>query len=825
MARVVDHLRILDTMLTEAAERGLLHLDVEGASLDGRTIHLGGRPLVNFGSCSYLGLEVDERLKQGAMEALVRYGTQFSSSRAYLSAPPYAELEAIFETLFEAPALLAPTTTLAHLAALPVLVGEHDAVLLDQQVHHSVQMAANQLRLRRVHVELVRHNRVDDIEAKIEALAGRFRRIWYLADGVYSMYGDLAPMKDLVRLMDRHDAFHVYLDDAHGMSWAGQNGRGYVLGEVPMRPQVVVAVSLAKAFGAGGGVLVFPDRELHRRVRTCGGPLIFSGPLQPPTLGACLASARLHLGPELPPLQQALQERIAYTHQRLVEAGLPVTSSPTSPIHFVGMGLPRVASAMVERLLADGFYTNLAIFPAVPMRRAGVRFTTTCHQSFADIDALIAAIARHMPAALAEGGSSPREVRRVFALGEPEASSAPVEQLPVALEMTVAAGPRLEHHTGIAAVDAAEWDRLLGANGTFTWEGLRCLEEAFRDNPEPENNWRFHYYLVRDARDTPILATFFTEALWKDDMLSPVDVSAAAEARRSEEPYFLTSTKIAMGSLLTEGNHLYLDRGADWQGAMKLLLAAVAAEQDRRGCAGVALRDLAGDDPELAAFLHDQGFPRFAEMDSLVIDVEWNDDETYLAWLSQKARKHQRKKVLPFDGFYRAEVLGHATRPPTPAESAHFHALYRSVKARNLELNTFELPGKLFDVLAASPAWELLALYLRPEHGGRDGDLPVAVSASFLGPGTYVPLIFGLDYRYVETHGAYRQLFRHVIGRARQLGARRIPCGMGATFEKTRFGATTHTRAIHYQAADHFHLEALAHLEAEAARTGSPRQP
>jgi 7-keto-8-aminopelargonate synthetase-like enzyme len=144
---IEERLAVLDQVVSEAAARGLALQTLDDAPLDGRTISLAGRPRLNFGSCSYLGLELDPRLRDAVIAAVTRYGTQFSSSRAYVSAAPYRELEARLDRMFGGYALVTPTTSLGHLAALPVLVGSTDAVVLDQQVHASVQLAANQLRL------------------------------------------------------------------------------------------------------------------------------------------------------------------------------------------------------------------------------------------------------------------------------------------------------------------------------------------------------------------------------------------------------------------------------------------------------------------------------------------------------------------------------------------------------------------------------------------------------------------------------------------------------------------------------------------------------
>jgi len=82
-----ERLTVLDEMLTEAAGRGLLLRTPDDEPLDGRTLSLAGRSTLNFGSCSYLGLELDPRMREAVCAAVMRYGTQFSSSRTYMSAP------------------------------------------------------------------------------------------------------------------------------------------------------------------------------------------------------------------------------------------------------------------------------------------------------------------------------------------------------------------------------------------------------------------------------------------------------------------------------------------------------------------------------------------------------------------------------------------------------------------------------------------------------------------------------------------------------------------------------------------------------------------
>jgi 7-keto-8-aminopelargonate synthetase-like enzyme len=406
-------------VLREAAQLGLGHLTAQDEHLNGRTIRINGKEFVHFGSCSYLGLELDPRLKQGAIEAVTRFGAHFSSSRAYVSAPLYAELEELVERIFCAPVVIPPTTTLGHLAALPVLCEEGDALLIDHQAHHSLRMAANQVRAQGARIESVPHNRLDCVEDRIEQLGKQHRRVWYLADGVYGMHGDLAPVEHLGVLLDRYEQLHAYLDDAHGVSWCGEHGKGYVLSQMPLHERMVVATTLGKSFGAGGAVLVFPNAEWRRRVRTLGGPMVFSGPVPPPVLGSAIVSARIHLSDELLRLQEHLRERVAFCNELLRLHGLPFASESGVPVRFVGTSLPSVAQALGCRLMEEGFYTNAALFPAVPMKGAGIRFTLTLHQSLDDIRQLVEAFARHLPPALARAQVSLEEVWRALSLSAP----------------------------------------------------------------------------------------------------------------------------------------------------------------------------------------------------------------------------------------------------------------------------------------------------------------------------------------------------------------------------------------------------------------------
>ncbi|GAA3233460.1 aminotransferase class I/II-fold pyridoxal phosphate-dependent enzyme [Dactylosporangium siamense] len=416
MAKADDMLQTFDELISDGVRRGLVHNTAEDDRLDGRMITLGGAPTVNFGSCSYLGLETHPALKAAVVDAVERFGTQFSSSRAYLSAPTYPVAEEALSDLLGRPTLLTPSTTMGHLATMPTLISGDDVLLLDYQVHNSVQTAAKLAQAQGTRVELIPHSDLRTLRRRIGELRHTHRRIWYAVDGLYSMYADFAPFEALNELMAEQEQLWLYVDDAHSFSWTGWHGRGRALEALsPLAlSRSVVAGSLNKSFAAAGGALSFPDAESRRRVFTLGGPLIFSGPVQPPMVGAVLASVELHRTAEVAQRQERLLHLIRHFNHLAAEHGLPLVSRSEAPIRCIGAGQPGVAYNLTARLRAAGYFTDVASAPAVPAKRSGVRITITAHHTEDDIAGLVDTLADALPRALAEEGENVTNLRRAF---------------------------------------------------------------------------------------------------------------------------------------------------------------------------------------------------------------------------------------------------------------------------------------------------------------------------------------------------------------------------------------------------------------------------
>jgi 7-keto-8-aminopelargonate synthetase-like enzyme len=191
-----------------------------------------------------------------AHRAMLDYGTQFSTSRAYVSAPLYAELRALLSRIVGGrPIAVGTTTTRLHAAALPALTEAADSVIYDAQIHNSVQSVLPTLAALVARLEGVVHNDLEAAERLSKAAAGR---VLYVCDAVCSMFGDTVPVSELFALLDRCPNLWAYVDDAHGFGWAGRFGAGIVLGERELHERMFVALGLAKALAASGAFLVCP---------------------------------------------------------------------------------------------------------------------------------------------------------------------------------------------------------------------------------------------------------------------------------------------------------------------------------------------------------------------------------------------------------------------------------------------------------------------------------------------------------------------------------------------------------------------------------------
>jgi len=798
----------IDQVISDGVARGLAHLYTEDEVLDGRTLRIEGRQVINFATGSYLALERHPALLAGAQEALRRYGTQFAASRAYISVGMYEQLEGMLSTIFDRPCIAAASTTLGHFSALPVLIGDRDVVVLDHQVHSSVQTAVQLLKARGVPILMIRHNRMDQLETMVKRLRGKHERIWYLADGIYSMHGDSVPVDELLALQGRYPQLWSYIDDAHGFGWHGRNGRGWVR-ERGSHPRMVLAVSMQKSYASGGGVIVLPSEELARRIRTCGPTLIFSGPIQPPMLGAATAAARLHLSPEIVPLQDELADLIRYCNEGLADRGIPQLAANESPLFFVPTGLPRLVYQITDRLMRDGCCINMGCFPAVPMSQGGLRFHVHRGLGRGDIDHLLDRMHDHYVDVLDEEGVRADDLALTFRTPPLAGHDLSRKTSKGRHRISPDTGLSLCEHTRISKMPAALWDLVFAGRGPMSHAALTALEPAFTDADPQTSAVDPRYVMICDRDGHPVLATFYGITRIKDDMLASAAVSAKVEAiRREQNPDYLISQAVVMGNPISLGAHLFLDRDHPaWREALALLVERMRAAKQDAGATQVLLREFfRGSDDDLRHTLLELGFIEAELPDMMTIDtMEWNDRDGYLASLKGRYRSDLRREFLPsMDGL---RVEDGAIEDPAIIHACY--ELYRKVHARGLRVNVLPLPEATFTAMAHCPEFDVVRLY---EPSQTDAKRPAGVLVSHLRGTLCTALLVGFDRAHVDSHNIYKVGLLHMVERARSRGATSINLAYTAELVKKKLGARPRPTAAFVMLDDTYATGVLAHL-------------
>ena len=797
----IKHNNFLDTVddvMVNAKLQGVLHLYATGGSLNGRKLEINNESLFHFGTTGYLGLEQDSRLKEASIEAIRHYGTQFPLSKSYISHPLYATLEDNMSKIYDCPVIITKNSTLAHMAVLPAAVKDNDGVILDHQVHWSVHQATHTLKTRSIPVEMVRHNNLEMLEDKIKLLSKTCNEIWFLADGIYSMYGDYAPVNELLEMCRIYPQLRLYFDDVHGMSWKGRNGSGCVMSIVKELPEQVLLVgTLSKTFGASGATVITKDDKLFARIKNFGGPLTFSAQLEPASVGAAIASSEIHLSPEIYKKQAELAEKIKFFNNELKHTDLPLIDYNDSPVHFIGTGTPLTGYELVKLMMKSGFYTNLGIFPAVPVKNTGVRITISTHNTLGDIKLLTEALKENYPEALKRSGTNLHRVRSAFKLIDLKGTTDTTDdsKLKVIIEKSIERIPK------------NVWNVCHKEKSIYDWDGIRMLEKVFTNNLDKENNWKFRYLIIEDKLGKVILATFFTIALWKDDMLSPYTISKRIENERKKNPYYLTSWVVSIGSLITEGSHLYFDAGHQNSSfALTRFFKYIEELEDEFSSDMVVLRDFSTDN-HLNDIFHNQGYVKIAMPDSAYIkNLNFTGEEEYVSHLSKKSRYHYRKEILAFQEYFEVKCKSHLSNH----ELMYCYKLYKAVQKQNIELNTYCYPYNLFEAMNNNPNYEFLLLYLKNKDNKSPNKVLAGVMFCYKNHGvTYVPSLIGMDYAMNVKYRVYRQLLFQTVMRAINLRFKKIDFGLTAGFEKKKVGAIVVNQCCYIQAKDNFKLELL----------------
>jgi 8-amino-7-oxononanoate synthase len=383
---------------------------LEGPTLP--VVEMEGAQRIMLGSNNYLGLTGDERVRQGALDALSRYGTGLTGSR-FLNGTIelHLELEHEFaDWLGTEAALVFTTGHQANLGALGTILGPGDTVVADSGDHASI---LDGCLLSRAKLRAFRHNRMDRLERTLEKAAQDGGGVLVVVDGVFSMEGDVAPLPEIVELCARFGA-RLMVDEAHALGVLGARGAGSAeLFGVEDRVDLRMA-TFSKSLASCGGVIAGPA-DVIEFLRIQSRPFMFTASAVPASVGAALAAVRICRSPEGPPLFARVLDNARYLHRGLTELGFKVVS-PTrladgtevvTPVVPVVVGDDWKAALIWKALYDAGLYVNVALHPAVPPSGALLRTSVMATHDQVTLDRALDIFASVKSAFEAEHGPLP----------------------------------------------------------------------------------------------------------------------------------------------------------------------------------------------------------------------------------------------------------------------------------------------------------------------------------------------------------------------------------------------------------------------------------
>ncbi|MSU34488.1 MAG: 8-amino-7-oxononanoate synthase [Pedosphaera sp.] len=395
----------LTAELVSIETAGLLRRVRRMGSPQGVRVIADGRLLRNFSSNDYLGLANHPQLIDAAVEATKRYGAGCGASRLICGSiePHHALEEVLADFKGTQAALVFSTGFAAAQGAICALVGPGDVVILDKRVHACCVDAAV---LSGATLRVFGHNNLEDLARKLQwadkrrevapalskhSVARRRPRILVVTESVFSMDGDLAPLREIVELKDRHGAW-LLLDEAHATGLFGERGGG--LAEAfGLSGRVEIQMgTLGKALGASGGYIA-GSRVLIDVLINRARSFIFSTAPVPAAAAAGRAGVELAASGMGRELSARLWAVVDLLKNRLIQAGWP-PGLVQSPILPVPVGDEAAAVCLADHLRDHGFLVPAIRYPTVSRGSARLRVTASAIHSAEDVADVAAVLGR-----------------------------------------------------------------------------------------------------------------------------------------------------------------------------------------------------------------------------------------------------------------------------------------------------------------------------------------------------------------------------------------------------------------------------------------------
>jgi 8-amino-7-oxononanoate synthase len=349
---------------------------------------IGGKPTIMAGTNNYLGLTFDPECIAAGKRALEESGTGTTGSRmANGNYASHAELEREIADFYGYPyAMVFSTGYAANIGTMAALVGPGDAVMLDGDAHASLFDGS---KLSGATVYRFKHNDAESLDKRLRRLGEVASRTLVIVEGLYSILGDRAPLKELAEVTRAHDAC-LFVDEAHSLGVLGETGRGRVE-EDQVEADFVVG-TFSKSLGSTGGFCVSPHRALTL-FRYASRPYMFTASPCPSVIATTRAAlAQMRKRPEL---RESLWRNAEMLYSGLAQLGFTLGPEP-SPVVAVRMTSREQALANWQQLLDDGVYINLILPPAAPDGTALLRCSVSAAHTPEQIERIIDAF-RQLP--------------------------------------------------------------------------------------------------------------------------------------------------------------------------------------------------------------------------------------------------------------------------------------------------------------------------------------------------------------------------------------------------------------------------------------------
>ncbi len=344
---------------------------------------VNGRATILAGTNNYLGLTFDVDCVEAAIEALQTDGTGTTGSRiANGSYSGHKQLEQDLAAFFgRRHAMVFTTGYQANLGIISTLAGPGDYLILDADCHASIYDAS---RLGTATVIRFKHNDPADLDKRLQRLASEPGNKVIVAEGIYSMLGDQAPLAEFIDVK-RHHGAHLVVDEAHSLGVLGSNGRGLCeAADVESEIDFIVG-TFSKSLGAIGGFCVSDHPEFDI-LRVASRPYMFTASL-PPSIVASVAAA-LRIVQARPELRTRLWSNVNTLYDGLKRQGFRL-GAQKGPVVAVHLPSPEMAVHTWHALLDAGVYVNLALPPATPNGTALLRCSVCAAHTRQQLESII----------------------------------------------------------------------------------------------------------------------------------------------------------------------------------------------------------------------------------------------------------------------------------------------------------------------------------------------------------------------------------------------------------------------------------------------------